>query len=188
VGICGCTGERETKRIPRHPNAQEHFYGVKDNDRTSTYRVNDIDNITALSQTYTPQSTSAGYRILMNGMGEKILADPTVFGGVVYFTTFTPPTGGDPCEQGGEASLYALTYTTGSGIMSGGLVRSMSIGTGIPSAPVLSLAPGSGGTPDLYVTVSGGSGTGSSTFRVNMTPPGVSNRNNMLYWHDLRVR
>ena len=176
------------KTDPTASNAQEHFYGVKDNDRTSTYRVNDIDNITALSQTYTPQSTSAGYRILMNGMGEKILADPTVFGGVVYFTTFTPPTGGDPCEQGGEASLYALTYTTGSGIMSGGLVRSMSIGTGIPSAPVLSLAPGSGGTPDLYVTVSGGSGTGSSTFRVNMTPPGVSNRNNMLYWHDLRVR
>ncbi|MBA4396714.1 MAG: hypothetical protein C0394_04940 [Syntrophus sp. (in: bacteria)] len=176
------------KTDPTATNAQEHFYAVRDDDRTSTYRISDIDNITSGGQTFDPTTSSrAGYRIQLNGQGEKILSEPTVFGGVVYFTTFKPPTGNDPCEQGGDASLYAVNFTTGGGILSGG-ARSMSIGSGIPSAPVLSLKPGGGTTPDLYVTVSGGGGTGASTSRVNINPPGVSNRTNMLYWRDQRIQ
>jgi hypothetical protein len=74
-----------------------------------------------------------------------------------------------------------VNYVSGGGVMGGGS-RSMSIGTGLPTAPVLSFKPG-GGSADLYVTVSS-SGAG----RVNFQPPTVANRNNVLYWHDLRLQ
>ena len=64
----------------------------------------------------------------------------------------------------------------------------MAIGTGISSAPVISLKPAAERTtPDLYVTTSGGGGTGAQTQRVNINPPGAANRTNMLYWKDKRV-
>ncbi len=171
---------------PTASNAQEHFYGVKDIDRTSTYSISNIDNITTASGTYDGSSSRVGYRILLTGSGQKILADPTIFGGVVYFTSYTPPSGNDPCEQGGTASLNAINYATGGGALAAG-ARSMTIGSGIPTAPIISLPPGSG-SPDLYVTTSGGGGTAASTQRVNITPPGAVNRTNMLYWKDMRIQ
>ncbi|MDD5475248.1 MAG: hypothetical protein PHU03_01900, partial [Syntrophales bacterium] len=179
------------KTDPTAANAQEHFYGVKDNDRTSTFAISDIDNITQASGTYNPSSGNPGYRIQFAGQGEKLLADPTVFGGIVYFTTFTPASGNNPCEQGGSAELYAVQGTTGGGALTsedGSSTRSMTVGVGIPSAPVLSLNPEGGADPDLYVTTSGGDGTSASTQRVDITPQGVSNRTNMLYWRDCRIQ
>lgn len=176
------------KTDPTASNAQEHFYAVRDDDRTSTYTISDIDNITAAGQTFDPLTSSrVGYRIQLSGQGEKILAEPTVFGGAVYFTTFTPQSGNDPCEQGGTAKLFGVNFRTGAGAMPGG-ARSVTVGTGIPSAPVLSLKPGGSPTPDLYVTTSGGGGTGGATQRVNFNPPGAINRTNMLYWRDQRIQ
>jgi type IV pilus assembly protein PilY1 len=174
------------KTDPTSPNAQEHFYAVIDKDQTNPGGLQ-IDNLMQDTDVWNYTTKPDGYRIQLPGGGAKILADPTVFGGVVYFTTYKPSSGNDPCEQSGEASLFAINYSTGTGALSGS-ARSMSIGTGIPSAPVLSLKPGSGGTADLYVTVSGGGSTGASTRRVNMNPPGVSNRTNMLYWLDRRLQ
>ena len=172
---------------PTASNAQEYFYGVKDIDRTSTYSVSNIDNITTASGTYAGTSGHVGYRILLTGSGQKILSDPTIFGGVVYYTSYTPPSGSDPCAQGGTASLNAIKYATGGGALTGD-TRSMIIGSGIPTAPIISLPPGSSGVPDLYVTTSGGGGTAASTQRVNITPPGAVNRTNMLHWKDMRIR
>jgi len=178
------------KTDPTAANAQEHFYGVKDNDRTGTFAISDLDNITQASGTYNPGPGRPGYRIQFAGQGEKLLADPTVFGGIVYFTTFTPAYGDNPCEQGGSAELYAVQGTTGGGALKkdGTPTRSMAVGVGIPSAPVLSLSPDGSGSPDLYVTTSGGDGMSASTQRVDITPPGVSSRTNMLYWWDRRIR
>jgi Tfp pilus tip-associated adhesin PilY1 len=177
------------KTDPTAPNAQEHFYAVKDNDRTSTYSISNIDNITSDSAVYDPQSTSkVGYRIQLSGGGEKMLADPTIFGDVVYFTTYTPPVGSNPCEQGGVAKLYGFSYRTGGPALPGSSTRSRNIGFGIPSAPVLSMKPGGSITPDLYVTTSGGGGAAASTQRVDMDPPGARNRTNMLYWLDKRIQ
>ena len=174
------------KNDPTAPNAQEKFVALKDNDRTTTYTYGNLENITSSGSTYS--GTGDGWYINMTGQGEKILADPAVFGGVVYFTTYTPPTGNDPCAQGGTAKLYGVDYTTGAGEISSTGDRSMTIGTGIASAPIVSLGPGNTTTPDLYVTTSGGGGTGASTQRVNFTPPSLANRNNLLYWRDQRVQ
>jgi type IV pilus assembly protein PilY1 len=175
------------KTDPTAPNAQEHFYGVRDLDRNTTYTTSNIQNITADNTTYTYDPNKAGWRIQFTGQGEKMLADPAIFGGKVYFTTYTPVHGNDPCEQAGDANLFVVDYITGTGGLPDA-ARSMYLGAGIPSAPVLSLKPGSSGIPDLYVTTSGGGGSSASTQRVNFSPPGAVNRTNMLYWKDMRVQ
>lgn len=63
----------------------------------------------------------------------------------------------------------------------------MTLGVGIPTAPVLSINPHSS-TPDLYVTLSGGAGTGATTMRANVNPPSIANRTNLLNWRDGRFR
>jgi type IV pilus assembly protein PilY1 len=189
------------KTDPTAANAQEKFYAVKDNDRSTTFRINDLDNIT--SGTYADSPTKHGWYINLAGGGEKILSEPTVFGGVVYFSSYTPPAGGDPCAQAGSANLYGVNYTTGAGVIppvdasgnpvAGPPTRSMDVGVGIPSAAVLSLkptgtySPGTSSPADLYMTVSGGSGTGASTQKVNFEPPTLANRTNLLYWKDRRL-
>jgi type IV pilus assembly protein PilY1 len=44
--------------------------------------------------------------------GERVLATPVVFGGIVYFPTFIPTN--DICASSGTSYLYALFYKTGS--------------------------------------------------------------------------
>ena len=175
------------KNDPTAANAQEKVFAIKDNDRTSTYDLGNLENITSAGSSY--GGTGAGWYMNLAGQGEKMLADLTVFGGVVYFTSYTPPTGGsDPCAQGGTANLYGVKYTTGEGAIDGGRYVSGGIGSGIASTPIVSLGPGNTTTPDLYVTTSGGGGTGASTARVNINMPNIANRNNLLYWRDLRVQ
>jgi len=171
------TGE---KMDPTAANAQEKFYAVKDYDRTTTYTLSSLENIT--TGTYTDGENKRGWYMNLAGHGEKILADPAIFGNVAYFTSYVPPSGADPCSQAGTANLYAVNYVSGGGILGGGS-RSMSIGTGLPTAPVLSFKPGTGASPDLYVTVSSG-----GAFRVPMNPPTLSNRANILYWRDSRLQ
>jgi type IV pilus assembly protein PilY1 len=173
------------KTDPTAANAQEKLYAVVDSDRTTTYTIADLDNIT--SKTYDATAKPAGWYINFPGQGEKMLGEPTIFGGVIYITTYTPSQSNDPCSQAGTGSLYALNYTTGSGILSGG-ARSMDLGAGIPSPPIVSMKPGNAAGADLYVTTSGGSGTGASTRRANLEPPGVANRTNVLFWRDKRVQ
>jgi type IV pilus assembly protein PilY1 len=188
------------KTDPTAANAQEKIYAVKDNDRSSTYTLSNLDNIT--SGTYLDSSTKHGWYINFSGQGEKVLSDPAIFGGVVYISTYTPPSGGDPCEQAGEAKLYGLDFTTGAGIIpvldasgnpTGATTRSMTVGVGIPSGAILSLkpnesyTPGTGSIADLYMTTSGGGGTSLTTDRVDFEPPSLANRTNLTHWKDLRL-
>jgi type IV pilus assembly protein PilY1 len=179
------------KLDPTAPNAQEKLYALKDTDFTSKWYLNNMENITSDGSTYS--GVQQGWYINLTGGGEKMLAEPTVFGGVVYFTTYKPPSGNDPCAQGGEASLYGVNYTTGAGAIDAdnnddtAAVRSTVIGTGIPSAPVVSMRPGNDPTPDLYVTTSGGGGISGETARIDFDPAGLANRTNLIFWKDTRV-
>jgi Tfp pilus tip-associated adhesin PilY1 len=189
------------KTDPTAANAQEKFYAVKDNNRSSTFSINDLDNIT--SSTYTDSSTKHGWYINLSGQGEKMLSDPSIFGGVVYFSTYTPPSGGNPCDQAGTAKLYALNSVTGAGIIpvvdgsgnpTGASTRSMTVGVGIPSGAILSLKPNESYTPgttnsiaDLYMTTSGGGGQSLTTSRIDLEPPTLANRTNLIHWKDRRL-
>jgi len=162
----------------------DRLFGVKDKTLSGTRYVSTLENIT--SGTYKDNASKNGWYITLAGAGEKCLSDPSVFGGQVYFTTYTPASGSsDPCSQAGTAKLYAINYLSGAGTLSGGS-RSMTLGVGIPTAPVLSMNPFSS-TPDLYVTVSGGAGIGSNTQKANISPPSVASRTNILHWRDRRM-
>jgi type IV pilus assembly protein PilY1 len=163
----------------------EQFFAVKDSDKTSTWSGSNLENITL--GTYTDNASNHGWYMNLPGGGEKILGEAVVFGGQVYFTTYTPGGGGgDPCNAAGTAKLYGVSYIEGAGSLTGG-ARSITLGVGIPTAPTLSMNPYSP-TPDLYVTISGGSGTGATTARAPVTPPALPNNTNILYWRDRRVQ
>jgi type IV pilus assembly protein PilY1 len=160
------------------------IYAVKDTGSTVT--GSNLENVT--SSTYADTDDKKGWYLNLAGNGEKVLAEPVVFGGVTYFTSYIPSTGGDVCQQGqGTARLYALGYLTAASATGSG-TRSISVGNGIPTAPIISLKPGGTGTPDLYVTVSSGDYTSTRTVKAAVSPPSVSNRSNMLYWRDRRVQ
>ncbi|MCL5673095.1 MAG: PilC/PilY family type IV pilus protein [Deltaproteobacteria bacterium] len=83
--------------------------------------------------------------------GEKVTSAPTVYDGIVYFTTFTPSSVTNACGYG-TSNLYAVSYLNGGGTIlstsgvitiinnatpSSGAVQSTVIGSGVASAPVI---------------------------------------------------
>jgi len=162
------------KLDPKSTDGVDRFFAVKEKDFTSTRTKDDLEKLT--TQAY--QGTKAGWYIEFPLSGEKMLFDSTVFGGMAMFTTYSPTFGTDPCAQGGNAYLYAMammpikiagvTYNAGAGLMSkpsninskDGGNKSSWMGTGIPTAPLISQKPqGTPGATDVFLTVSGGSGT-----------------------------
>jgi Tfp pilus tip-associated adhesin PilY1 len=137
------------------------FFAIKDSGN-GTYYESDLPDISVHTD------TSRGWSITLGSGGEKMLSDPTVFGGVLLFTTYTPYAGSNPCIKTGTSLLYALAmqktsiggkaYNTGAGLLTdpgGSTTRSVSLGLGIASTPIISQRSG-GGTPDIFVSVSGG--------------------------------
>jgi type IV pilus assembly protein PilY1 len=74
-----------------------------------------------------------------NAVGEKVLAEGTVFYKTFYITTFTPS--GNLDVPGGKSKLYALSYLTGASVLDFNgdsiLESNSTIGEGIPSKPVV---------------------------------------------------
>jgi type IV pilus assembly protein PilY1 len=179
------TGDREN---PGDTSVVNRFYAVK-NDWTATvpYTESDLVDVTAnLIQLGTaPQKaavksaleTHKGWFIQLENPGEKVVSSPRVYGGVVYFTTYTPSDDsgidpGDPCAAStvrGVSRLYVLDYKTGGAVQElsttpendnsgnavslGKLDRSLAVGTAIPSAPVIAIL---GGGARLFIGVEGG--------------------------------
>jgi type IV pilus assembly protein PilY1 len=126
-----------------------------------------------------------GWYIRLENLGEKVTSFVTVFKGVVYFTTYTPESGGpppaDPCVDvsgRGEARLYAVNYKTGEAafewsdlfeedgenneVSKGKYDRTTIIGTSIASAPVIAVLRDG---PQIYIGVEAGIGS----FNPNVT-------------------
>ncbi len=186
------------KSNPTDTSGQDNFYAVKDTLRGGTYGSTDLENIT--SSTYFDAPTKRGWCLNLPAAGEKILDDPTIFGQIAYFATYTPTPSTDPCSRAGMGKLYAIRYTNGASILSNPsgpqnpISGSITLGAGIPIGPIISFKPSGAMPPDIYVTESGGTGnTGNlgnpvSTEKVNFNPPTLTNRTNMLYWQDLRAK
>ncbi len=167
------------KMDPNSTDDTNKFYAVIDSDWTSTYHYDDLQDITAAGTTFS--GTMHGWYIRLTGSGEKVLSDPTVFGGIATFASYTPATGSDPCGQAGTGRLYAVamtptvingvTYNPGAGALSepadknstAGGNRSLTIGAGIPTSPLISQQWAGGSTKptstNLFLSVSGGAGS-----------------------------
>jgi Tfp pilus tip-associated adhesin PilY1 len=181
------------KNDPTAPNSQEKFYAIRDKDRTATYYLNSLENLGDLDSAGVYSGTKDGWYLTLTG--EKILAEPVVFEGRVYFTSYEPANANDPCDQAGTAKLSILDYTTGAGKATTGGAKTITLeGKGVPSAPIISRNP-YGGT-DVYVSTSvgkdasgGGSGGGDGkTDKVEDPNIFPFSPNSIIYWHDRRVQ
>jgi type IV pilus assembly protein PilY1 len=163
------TGDRTD---PNETGVVNRFYAVK-NDWSASGTLDETDLVDVtddLIQLGTEAEKQAVINSLENGRGwfirlenpgEKVVASPRVYGGVIYFTTYTPDNGapsGDPCAAStvrGVGRLYAVDYKTGASVSEfsseveidgdGNVVnlgkndRMIAIGTAIPSAPVIAI-------------------------------------------------
>ena len=175
--------------IPDTSDTKNRFYGIKENsDFTGTHTTANLTNIT--STTYTDSSSGHGWYINLSStsslLGEKMISDPTVFGGVVYFATYVPDQGTtNACGLAGDAYLYAVKYVSGAGAVDDEGNRSKWIGHGIGSSILVSYRPGYTAA-DIYATASGGAGTGALTQQLGQAPT-TSSMTNILYWKDRRL-
>jgi type IV pilus assembly protein PilY1 len=174
------------KSDPTAPNAQEKFFAIKegclyDASSCTSYSLSDLTNYTVQSG----EVTSQGWYINMTGQGEKILSPPTVFGGVVYFTTYTPSQSANPCEAGGDSTLYAVGYTTATGQLTSAS-RTLSLGDGMSSAPIVSVSRNSS-TGQLSGSVFVNTSTGGLQ-NANVNPNIPSSLVDYIYWRDMRIR
>ncbi|MRR53546.1 MAG: hypothetical protein EG822_03405 [Deltaproteobacteria bacterium] len=177
------TGDREH---PLNTHVVDRMYALKDPNTISTTKTeSDLLDVTSDAlQTTTiasgigsvadllsqlTASTNFGWYIKLDqNSGEKVLAPPTVFNKVVYFTTYAPGASStDPCVAGnlGTSRLYALNYQTGEAVLNydkandsgtlpnkraiyagGGILarsdRVKTTGSGIPSGVVVLITPG----------------------------------------------
>jgi Tfp pilus tip-associated adhesin PilY1 len=196
------TGDKEN---PASQGTQDWFFGVKDNDRSSTYTSAQLQDITNTVFSY----TKPGWYLTL-GSGEKVLADSSAFGGMVTWTTYTPYTGSDPCNHVGTSNLYSLammpvaiggvTYQVGAGLFAtttGNVVgtRALSLGAGIAQVPIYSQKPGGTGATDAYISTSGQGGSNTSiTSSAGMGSTPFTNRlqatapsSQLLHWLDPRM-
>jgi type IV pilus assembly protein PilY1 len=163
------SGDREHP-LNRDTNQIDRFYALKDLGQTTPKMEGDLTDVTldelqtstdtsVIQGIMTSLNSSYGWFMMLPNTGEKVLASPTVFNKVAYFTTYTPNStvSADPCNPGnlGIARLYALDYMTGKAALNYDLTndtgsstvigpsdRSKNIGSGIPSGIVMLISPG----------------------------------------------
>jgi type IV pilus assembly protein PilY1 len=166
------TGDRN------HPNntGSNRFYGFKDD-------PNNMTNATALTESSLTNLSSgtgtvtSGWYIPM-ASSEKILTPAEIFNGAVLFTSFTPTSTVTCSSGGGNAKLYSANMTTGDAalnltngaVLSAGnavTANAISVGTGIPSKPVIVMQMTGGQATSWAVT-------GTTNQQITNTPmPGV---------------
>jgi Tfp pilus tip-associated adhesin PilY1 len=145
------TGDRENPTDTTNP--PEFFYGVEDDGqgvypRRENHELQEISSI----NTFTPNPLKKGWYLILEHsaqMVEKVLAKPVVFNNIVYFTTYAYRGETTGCSVKGDARLYELYYKTGGGALNVNELTDLTgtpsaqryetIGTGVPSNPVISV-------------------------------------------------
>lgn len=199
------------KTDPTSPVQHGAFYAVKD--RGATYEKSDLENLTAEGTTYTDSTSTLknGWYINLTGQ-DKILSEPVVFEGRVYFTTYTPTQStSNLCDSAGSSSLFVLDYVTASPKLQSPVldkdgnptydpsgnpitkpVRSVDVGSGIATSPVISRNP-EGGT-SVYISksvteIDDETGKEEPHGFLFDDPNMFDNPNSsVIYWQDRRIR
>jgi len=177
------TGDRNH---PNNTTAPNRFYGIKDN--TSMTNGSALTESNLVDITSSNANASQGWYFRL-GADEKVLSSADVFNKVVFFSTFTPTSTSACASGGGEAKLYAVQMLTGyaavdfsSGVAlastDASKTRSKTIGTGIPSKPVIVITE-SGTTISTSVIAA----TTSQQLPSNPAPPPSAMRK-VLYWRE----
>jgi type IV pilus assembly protein PilY1 len=149
------TGDREDPKDFK--NERERFYAVKD-DGSGNYPRDegDLKDVTLdKDNTFAVDATKKGWYIKLEKSGkqlEKVLAKPAVFNRLLYFTTYTYTQSADPCAVAGVSKKYVVEFLSGGGALNVDDMsdilnppsdfvhkRSQEIGSGAPSAPVITV-------------------------------------------------
>ncbi len=206
---------KPTTALPDTSYTKNRLYGIKEDynwpgntNFTATYTTNHLTDITSTSTSYdgltatthgwfinlSTNNVGSGTNTISSPLGEKMISDPTVFGGVVYFASYVPAQStSSACGLAGNAFLYGLNYLTGAGVLTAdggggataGSNRTSWIGQGIGSSILVSYRPGNTAV-DIYATASGGAGTAALTQQLGEAPP-TSSMTNVIFWKDGRV-
>ncbi|PYN38849.1 MAG: hypothetical protein DME01_00345 [Candidatus Rokuibacteriota bacterium] len=142
------TGDRN------HPNstASNRFYGIKENTDMSNGAALSESNLVDVTST---NGTPTGGWFFTLGTNEKVLDPANVFNMDVLFSGFTPTSVVTCTSGGGSARLYSVQMTTGYAAIDFGTgaalsstgasaTRSIDIGQGIASMPVVIVTPPAG--------------------------------------------
>ena len=115
------TGDREDPRDFSNP--PERVYAVKD-DGLGSYPLHegDLKDVTSMEtdNTFTPDPTKKGWFIRLYRQDqqlEKVLAKPSLFNQLLYFTTYTYDDKADLCSAAGISKEYLLEYLSGGGAL-----------------------------------------------------------------------
>jgi type IV pilus assembly protein PilY1 len=141
---------------------------------SGTNQVSGVTGVSTMAQLIALVGTKDGWVTKLlpasgPGVGERVLSAATVFGGVVFFPTFTPTN--DICASSGASNLYALFYKTGGPYTepiigttagAGGVAnvnKSTSLGAGLAFGAVPYVGSGADGTSPykLFINTSSGS-------------------------------
>lgn len=183
------TGDRENPNDSTNP--PERFYAIKDDGQGSyPRREGDLKDLIGLGENTFAKVVDPykGWFIKLekaDGKHEKVLAKPAVFNRLVYFTTYSYKQTNDPCKVTGDAKLYIVEYLSGGGalfvddltdLLGPASNRSMIIGEGIPSAPVISV--NMNGEASVIVGTTTGQVFSQKAFS-------LSKNKGLLYWREV---
>jgi Tfp pilus tip-associated adhesin PilY1 len=126
LGIAFGTGDRDDIIATVDPGSltyKQRFYYVVDTANTVTRTEGDLYDITSSSAASTSTVPANGWFIELSN-GERIITDSLASNGIIFFTTFTPPTaqtGSGACSNpakcgslaAGTARLFRVIYSTG---------------------------------------------------------------------------
>lgn len=202
------TGDKDRPAdIPQDAAVREKLIALRDDNRRSHRDAGDLEDVTRDKY----RGGKPGWFADLLERGEKVISNPTVFGGAILFTTYTPAVpGSDPCTCSGTAHLYALAmmpltingkiFLPAAGVLSDpvgdtGGNRRVVLEAGFPAALTVSQRPGSEPESKIYISMSGEAEKAAGTFaadvessplgeRLKDTPP----RAHMIHWKDRRIR
>ncbi|MBW1615081.1 MAG: hypothetical protein JRJ49_00840 [Deltaproteobacteria bacterium] len=132
---------------PYNREIVNRFYAIKDNQNEDCVNLTEDDLVNLTDKLILSQDkaeilkqieSKKGWYIKLSEKGEKLAGSPILYGGSLYFTTYTPN-----LQSYGEARLYTLNYKNGTAVEYSTKQESRSvseiIGEGIPSAPIIKI-------------------------------------------------
>jgi len=120
------------------------------------------------------------------GPSERVLSQPGIAGGIVFFTTFTPNS--NDCGFGGEGTLYGLYYKTGTangshpalGMTGTTINKSIDVGGGVPSHIAIRTSQNNSSYINGYIQNSTG-----AIVNQQLTPPPTLMQSGIVNWRQI---